>query len=391
MNRQTALHNVQLTCPEMATYMVNTYRAPPSLSVANSNGTEILSEEGCTQGDNAGMAFYSSNTIPLISLLHNVPCMQAWFADDSAAAGLTKELRNWWDTLNAKGPSMGYIPNAAKTWLILKHSDKIEEAKQIFHDTGVNVTCFGKKHLGACLGSPSSKEEFVTKKVDNWVDQLEKPSSFANADPHAAYAAFTFGFMQKWKYIQRTMPEIKHLFHPLESCIRNTFIPSLIGRAVSDTERKIFELPTKLGGLNIQNPVNTAEKEYEWSRKLTQPLTTKIVQQLLLFEESAEELEANHHQLVRTVRDEKKTLQKIQSDILLQEVNSEMERSLQLATGKGASIWLNTLPIKKLGYSLNKQEFQDAIALRYNFKVKGMSAHCACGKANTVDHALVCV
>ena len=67
-----------------------------------------------------------------------------------------------------------------------------------------------------------------------------------------------------------------------------------------------------------------------------------------------------------------------------------MERSLQLATGKRASIWLNTLPIKKVGYSINKQEFQDAIALRYNFKIKGMSANCTCGKSNLINHALVC-
>ena len=57
MNRQTALHNMHLTCPEMATYLLNTYRAPPSLYVVNSNGVKILSEEGCTQGDNAAQVW----------------------------------------------------------------------------------------------------------------------------------------------------------------------------------------------------------------------------------------------------------------------------------------------------------------------------------------------
>ena len=100
MNRQTALHNMQIICPEMSTYLINTYRSPPSLYVANSNGVKILSEEGCTQGDNAGMAFYSCNTLPLITLLHiSTFCKQAWFADDSAAAGKLKDLRKWWDVL----------------------------------------------------------------------------------------------------------------------------------------------------------------------------------------------------------------------------------------------------------------------------------------------------
>ena len=147
MNRQTALHNVQVTCPEMATYLINTYRSPPTLYVANSGGTEILSEEGCTQGDNAGTAFYATNTIPLIVSLNIIACMQAWFADDSAAAGRLSNLRKWWDMLNDKGPFMGYLPNSPKIWLIIKNENKIEEARKFFEGTGVNITCHGKNTL----------------------------------------------------------------------------------------------------------------------------------------------------------------------------------------------------------------------------------------------------
>ena len=87
--------------------------------VANSNGVEIISEEGCTQGDNAGMSFYACNTTPLIALLNqNSTCDQAWFADDSAAAGTLQHLFGWLDCLNDNGPTMGYSPNASKTWLI---------------------------------------------------------------------------------------------------------------------------------------------------------------------------------------------------------------------------------------------------------------------------------
>ena len=141
----------------------------------------------------------------------------------------------------------------------------------------MKITAYGKKHLGASLGSNSCKQEFVTKKVDEWIKQLKTLSKFAQTDPHAAYAAFTYGFSQKWKYVQRTIPEIENLFQPLEECIHQVFIPSLLGRAVSDTDHAIFELPTKLGGLNIPNPVKTAPKEYEWSRALTKNLTSAII------------------------------------------------------------------------------------------------------------------
>ena len=38
---------------------------------------------------------------------------------------------------------------------------------------------------------------------------------------------------------------------------------------------------------------------------------------------------------------------------------------IDLASEKGASSWLTSLPIKEFGYVLNKQEFNDALTLRY--------------------------
>ena len=47
------------------------------------------------------------------------------------------------------------------------------------------------------------------------------------------------------------------------------------------------------------------------------------------------------------------------------------------------------MPIKAIGYALNKQEFTDAIYMRYRWKVKGIPTHCACGETNSVDHSLI--
>ena len=107
--------------------------------VANSNGAKILSEEGCTQGDNAGMAFYACNNVPLVTMLHQRSlCKQAWFVDDSAVAGQIGEIKGCWDTLNVNGPPTRYIP-------IKKNENTIEKAQRVFHGTGVNITAYGKK------------------------------------------------------------------------------------------------------------------------------------------------------------------------------------------------------------------------------------------------------
>lgn len=57
---------------------------------------------------------------------------------------------------------------------------------------------------------------------------------------------------------------------------------------------------------------------------------------------------------------------------------------------KGASSWLNAIPIEQQGLDLNKNEFSDALRLRYNLPLKGLPSFCTCGDAFTVNHALSC-
>ena len=65
-------------------------------------------------------------------------------------------------------------------------------------------------------------------------------------------------------------------------------------------------------------------------------------------------------------------------------------RALDLATEKGASNWLTVIPIKDLGYNLNKQEFRDAIKLRYNWRILDLPKTCTCGDQFDADHAMIC-
>ena len=49
LNRATALHNVRVLCPTIATCAINTYREPARLFIIG--GKELRSEEGTTQGE----------------------------------------------------------------------------------------------------------------------------------------------------------------------------------------------------------------------------------------------------------------------------------------------------------------------------------------------------
>ena len=75
----------------------------------------------------------------------------------------------------------------------------------------------------------------------------------------------------------------------------------------------------------------------------------------------------------------------------LYETLSDLDKlQLDLAAEKGASSWLTALPLKSFGFLLNKQEFGDAVCLRYNLKLKNTATSCACGEMNTINHSLIC-
>ena len=151
MNRAVAMHNVQITCPIMPKYVINTYRSPSRLFVCG--GGEILSQEGTTQGDPLAMPWYSVNTSIMIqSLRLHVPeVKQVWLADDSAGGGRIEDLYRWYKYLCEEGKKYGYLVNGSKSWLIKKSQELADEAERVFGDE-VNITTEGKRHLGAVIG-----------------------------------------------------------------------------------------------------------------------------------------------------------------------------------------------------------------------------------------------
>ena len=71
-------------------------------------------------------------------------------------------------------------------------------------------------------------------------------------------------------------------------------------------------------------------------------------------------------------------------------LQASKRRAFSIASEKGSSSWLSALPLKSLGYCLNKKDFRDSLLLRYNWPIPDVCRHCACGKNNSVDHALTC-
>ena len=78
------------------------------------------------------------------------------------------------------------------------------------------------------------------------------------------------------------------------------------------------------------------------------------------------------------------------SSELRQQLEPTLRRAVELASVKGASNWLTTLPLNEHGFALHKSAFQDALALRYGWPPLRTPTLCACGVSFSVDHVLSC-
>ena len=388
INRKILLHNAKVICPQIATYIYNSYCTPARLFIVG--GEEIKSSEGTTQGDPIAMSAYGIGLTPLLDILSRGEVDETWkqvaFADDISGVGKLLFLRVWWDLVNKYGPLLGYFPKASKSWLTVK-PDHLDSARKMFNGTGINITDHGRKHLGAVIGSVRYKEEYMQEKVEEWVSSVRRLTLIAKTQPQAAYSCYVKGFSHKFTYFMRTIPDISLLLKPLDDTV-DEFIKVLFNNYdFSAVERKLWSLPTRMGGMGLVIPSKIADEQYRNSRKINEQLTTKVRNQETIFED----IESN----VRKAKKEAKDQKDLKNDELLAEVTSQLgsdekAKALEAIQEKGASSWLNALPIKSQGYALDKQSFRDAIFTRYGIPLSKLPSHCVCGNTYSVEHALNC-
>ena len=382
LNRQVALENISINCPSIFPALANMYRQPAKMFVG---GETLLSSEGTTQGDPLAMPMYALATIPLIKKIATKNTKQVLYADDAAGGGPLESLKQWWDKLNAMGSLFGYYPNSKKSWLIVKPGF-LDNAKELFLKTDVNITTDGRKYLGAALGNREFCKKFVKEKIIEWTSQIERLSAIAQSQPQAAHAALTHAVIGRWVYSLRTNEDTTEFLHPLEKLIHNKFIPAITGRPPpGEEERKLLQLPPRLGGLGIANPL-FMNQEYTYSKTVSAPLVNLILQQKMELGDTAEQQAS----LKRDIRKQKKNDLESRAEQITNKLPLHLNRCVELAKEKGASCWLTTLPIKQHGFTLHKSAFRDALCLRYGWQPPRLPDRCPCGASFTIDHSLSC-
>ena len=62
----------------------------------------------------------------------------------------------------------------------------------------------------------------------------------------------------------------------MESTISGQLLPAILGSEVSFSERVMFSLPTRMGGLNVLDPTVTFCANYTTSRRLTRSIVNTL-------------------------------------------------------------------------------------------------------------------
>ena len=95
-------------------------------------------------------------------------------------------------------------------------------------------------------------------------------------------------------------------------------------------------------------------------------------------------------ELKRSLRTLKAENTKFKIESIDASLNPELLHLTQQARDKVASSWLNAIPLKDQGLTLNRQEFRDSLRLLYNLPLQDLPSTCACGEPFNVSHALSC-
>ena len=202
-------------------------------------------------------------------------------------------------------------------------------------------------------------------------------------EPQAAYTCYISGFQHRFTYFLRTIPGITDILKPLDEVFRHYFLPALFGgHIVNDIERELISLPPRFGGLGIKIVHQNANFEYENSQKMTANLKSSILKQ-----------DMNENEQSKTKQQIKSDRLKLHQEKLTKlrsEMNDHEKRQNEANQENGSYNWLTTLPIKENGYDLNKEQFWDALRIRYNWELPRLPSECSCGNKFNLAHALSC-
>ena len=213
---------------------------------------------------------------------------------------------------------------------------------------------------------------------------------FAVSQPQAVYCAYTKGYQSKFTHFIRTIEHFEKYLEPVDTLIADKLIPTLFGTHNLDVHRSnVTSLKTSDGGLGISKLSIEAKDQYSASRIVTGLHVHSIMQQENEMRRTDEQGRSANDLKSESVS-QKREAQRSRKDEILRTIPDSLRPYIEQAQDKGASAWLSAIPLREQQLDLNKEEFRDALRIRYNMRLEDLPSKCVCGENFDLDHALIC-
>jgi hypothetical protein len=396
VNRTAALWNVRQKWPSAARFLFNTYRGYNLLVIRSSttpgSGTIMLSREGVTQGDPLSMFLYGIAILPLIRRcnMDGPECRQVWYADDSSAAGRLTRIRQWLDVLITDGPSFGYFPEPAKSYLIVRPR-YVQLAKKIFRGVPVKIVQ-GQRFLGGFVGNDELTAKYVLDKTRTWATTIKRLAEVGDLQPQAAFVAYQKSLSAEWTFLKRVLPDTAEHFVEVEQAISKELLPKILGRpSISVLERVLYALPAREGGMGIPDP---SSKETDGAFNTSRAASSHLIESLqtgTLFD--VETHSRTRKEAATTYRTEKQRHHTATAEALMGRLGPKQARAVQRIRDHNLSCLLTYFPQAANHTILDQYTFRDHLAIRYGTTPVHVQSRCdGCHDRPVfdLDHALNC-
>ena len=106
-------------------------------------------------------------------------------------------------------------------------------------------------------------------------------------------------------------------------------------------------------------------------------ITRQLAKHIVLQKEKIEIDNDAIKDIIQEVKSVKEERNKVKFEKAIKASDDIHARIIYATSEKGASKWLNALPMKTKDYHLSKAEFWDALYLRYGFRMSGLPTICA--------------
>ena len=126
--------------------------------------------------------------------------------------------------------------------------------------------------------------------------------------------------------------------------------------------RDLFTLPQREGGLGVTSLIHDAPQQFSGSTLITKPHVETIIEQSVTVPDT--DSEGNTINGFKKLHLSSKSVS-LKENLVNVDANlpTDLKSFVNQAREKGASSWLNAIPLKDQGLDRNKQEFKDALRL----------------------------